>query len=214
MKKILLLLLVFISIESYSQKLSVGLTGGYDIASFADKNDNSDLSISHINVFNIGGIAEYNWAHNFYIQSGLLFSQKGTNESSPWFGFSGTIKLSYLDIPVNLEYKTNLNKQVKALLGAGFYVSRGISGTQKGTDSTNLGTTVVNSSVHFTNNSTDNLSIQPFDFGFDAFAGIEWKGFQLKFNYSRGLTNMYPVGTTKFFNQTIGFSAGYLVKIK
>ena len=170
MRRVLVLCLILLSLNAFSQKFKVGVEVGTISSTFNNQTGTAYIGLNNINSFQLGGIAEYEIGSGFYGQTGLFFNQKGcekypTNQN---LGSSTTLKISYLQLPLNIEYKINLISNLKAIVGAGFYIARGISGTEKGTENSTGITQVVNNSVHFTTDNTYNkgyTSVNPYDFG-------------------------------------------------
>ena len=220
MKKCLMIILCFISVSSFAQ-LSVGIKGSYQMVSLFDKGSNQQYyDLSNINTIAAGLSVEKNLGKYFSIQSGINYTQKGgfkryTNLATS--GSTTTLKVNYIEVPVNLVYKEKLNKSLQLILAAGLYGAAGISGTEKGYDLTLIGNTTIDRKVQFTNNSTyvnNQTSIKPLDFGYDLSAGIEWNKFQFTADFSRGFNSIFPVGSTNFANQTLGISVAYLMPWK
>jgi hypothetical protein len=162
-------------------------------------------------------ITERKLSDHFYFSSGLLFIEKGGIKNKTDFAITGsntTTKINYLQVPVDLTFKRSLTTNMQLVLSGGLYGAYGISGTQKGTDVSQSSTMQINNTVHFTNSSsyyaTDKTPVRPFDLGYQFSAGIEYKSVQLKLNYSKGFTNIYPSGTSQFYNHVAGISVAYL----
>ena len=217
--RILLISILFLSTNAFAQRFSAGVEAGYSIASYSDQSGTTNLGTGNINTFQLGGIAEYNLGAGFFAQSGLSFSQKGTTQfpTNGNTGTTSTIKISYLQIPLNIEYKISFKKDWKAIIGTGFYIARGLSGTEVGSDYEVGGTTVINRSVHFTTDNTTNnsyTSANPYDFGYNLFLGVEYKHFQVKASLNNGFSKVLSQGDTRFQNQVTNISASYLWPLK
>ncbi len=224
MRKIITMVLCAVSITTFGQ-LKLGIEAGYNIAQFAEKGSNQQYyHLSNINGFNIGLVAEEKLNKHFFMQTGLSFTEKGSEKITTQYatnGASTTIKLDYLQLPVNLVFKVKLNHCITALLGAGLYGAFGISGTEKGDNTVKdpngniINISTVNNKVKFSNNTTqvDNNTtyIKPFDIGYNVLAGIECKNFQIKAIVNNGFKSIYPTGSTTFRNNVYGLSVAYLV---
>lgn len=221
MKKLAVIILCFTSATSFSQ-LKLGIQAGYNYSQFSDQGNNQqDYHLSGISTFQIGLAIEQSLSKNIFFESGLLFIQKGGHKEPTYFtnnmGSTTTTKINYLQLPLNLAYKTAISKNFKLVIGSGIYVSTGISGSEKGTDNTS-GNTTINNKIHFTNSSayaSGSTAIKPFDLGFNINTGIEWQKFQFMANFSRGFGNINPLASsTKFLNQNFGISINYLLPWK
>jgi hypothetical protein len=220
MRKFLIVALCFISVGSFAQ-LRLGVKGGFEMAKFFDKgSDQQYFSLSNINTIQAGLIAEKDLSDYFFFQSGLGYIQKGgfkqfTGQANS--GTTSTLKLNYIQVPVNIVYKESINKHIKGMVSAGFYAAVGISGTEKGYDQTTTGTNNIDRKVQFSNEAVyvnGATVVKPFDFGYNLSAGIEYKKFQFTLDFSRGFKTIYPFGTTNFANQTLGISVAYLMPWK
>jgi hypothetical protein len=225
MRKFITMILCVVSVTTFGQ-LKLGIEGGYNISQFSQKGSNQQYyDLSNINGFNVGIVAEEKLRKHFFLQTGLSFTEKGSEKITTSYANSGastTIKLNYLELPLNLVYKLKLNHSVTALLGAGFYGAMGISGTEKGANTIkdpNTGTIVpvseINNKVKFSNNTTqvdNNITyVEPIDMGYNVLAGLEWKNFQFKASLNNGFTSIYPTGSTTFHNNVYSFSIAYLM---
>lgn len=224
MRKFITMVLCVVSITTFGQ-LKFGIEAGYNISQFSEKGSNQQFyDLSTINGFNIGLVAEEKLKKHFFVQTGLSFTEKGSEKITTQFatnGASTTIKLNYLQLPVNLVYKVKLNHCITALLGAGLYGAVGISGTNKGANTIKdangniINISTVNNKVKFSNNTSqvDNNTtyIKPFDLGYNVLAGLEWKNFQFKALLNNGFTSIYPTGSTTFRNNVYSFSVAYLM---
>ena len=218
MKKCLIILACLVSISSFGQ-VNVGLKGTFQMVQFNDQGQNLQYyNISNINTIQAGITVEDNINQYFYLQTGLSYAPKGSFNGYSGLalgGTSATYKINYIQVPLNLLYKENINKSLKLLLSAGFYGAVGVSGTVNGIDQQNIGgNSVVNQNIKFTydigynNNET---YVKPIDFGYELSGGVEHKNFQFTLDYSRSFKTIFPIGTTNFRNQTLGISVGYLL---
>lgn len=218
MKKTFLAAFCFLTVSSFAQ-IKIGVEAGYNSSKLGMTGANQQYySLSSISTFDLGMIAEKSYSKQFSISSGLLFFQKGGIKNKTDFAISGsntTTKINYLHVPLNLNYKIALDKNIKAIITAGLYGAYGISGSEKGTYESSTSSTPINNDIHFTNNSsyysTTNTAVKPFDFGYHFAAGIEWKSYQLKLNYNHGFSDINPSGSTKFYNENLGISLAYLL---
>lgn len=220
MRKYLMVILCFVSIGSFAQ-LRLGVKGGFEMAKFFDKGSNQQyFNLSNINTIQAGIIAEKDMSDYFFFQSGIGYIQKGGFKQFTGLANSGTtstLKVDYIQIPVNIEYKESINKHIKGMVSVGFYGAAGISGTEKGYDQTMTGTVSIDRKVQFSNAAdyvNNETVVKPLDFGYDLSAGVEYKKFQFTVDFSRGFKSIYPFGTTNFANQTLGAEVAYLIPWK
>jgi hypothetical protein len=230
MKKIFFILLCFISTHSFSQ-IKISVEGGYNSANFTQSAQTpgaaSGTSPSSINTFNVGIVSEIPLNKKIFLQPALLYFGNGTHingagSDSGYQYYSHTaIQVYYLRLPVNVVYKLKLNDHFNFLAGAGLYAAKGLSGTGKGNSGGSSSTAApfafsFNGKVDFSNanSSYNQININPFDFGFDLLAGVEWKKFQLAANYSRGFSQVCSDGGYNYKNAVFGISLAYLVSSK
>ena len=108
-----------------AQNIQFGVRTGLSFAS--QSTDIADvISTNSVTTYNLSVIVEKPFKNSFYLQSGLGVIGKGviTYENAQ----TATYKLTYLDIPLNLLYKFNLPGSGKLYVGAGPYLSIGLSG--------------------------------------------------------------------------------------
>lgn len=217
MRKFLGLVLCLIALTSSAQ-LKLGISAAYDIAEFVDNGGSSqDYSISAINGYHFGLIADNELSKKFSLITELQFAHKGgiiDKTSQALTGTSYTMTLNYLQLPITINYKSAISKTSKFIVGGGFYGALGLSGKEKGMDVLmNGGIATVDEKVNFTSSSsnTGNADVKPFDFGYTFDTGIEWKKYQFKIDYMHSFGNIRPNGNTKFANVTYGLSAAYLL---
>lgn len=215
MKKILCYFFCLISVCSFSQ-IKIGVQGGYNISKITNMRSNAYISTTSVNNFQLGAIAEITFKKNIFFQSGLNITGKGGfigDHSIADGGSETTTKLWYLQIPINFGGKISLGKNMQAIVGMGLYIARGVSGTEKGTGSGFGGSYPINYKIHFTNDANyykaNTTTVKPFDFGYNALAGVEYKKLQFTFNYSHGFGNVYPYDYATFKNQVFNFSLAY-----
>jgi|GEM_PF-2212393 len=214
MRKILIGVLSLFTVSAFAQKTELGFQAGYISSTFFNSDDYL-VNTSAISSYQVGATADFKLNQHFYFQTGLSWIQKGAqklrNFQAPT-GESTTIKINYLELPANLAYKFKLNKDLKGFLGFGLYLAGGISGNDVGSALTSSGTIAVNRKVQFTTSesySSSYTSVNPFELGYDAFGGIEYKHFVAKLSYTKGISKVETAPVKQYQNQTYGISVGY-----
>ena len=200
---------------SDNQKTSFSILGGANFQNQTGNDINGDkISSKGIIGFHGGVKAMIPIATEFYFQPGLLFSTKGSKTT--YNSITSNLKLSYLELPLNLVYKSRLGSG-SLLLGFGPYVGYGIKGNT--TTESSLGK--VKNDVKFKSKvaSSDPLTttyIKPLDVGGNIFAGYEMSGgLFIQLNTQLGLVNIQPeyaaIATNKSSLKNVGFglSVGY-----
>jgi Outer membrane protein beta-barrel domain len=237
MKKLLICVFCFASISGFAQ-FRLGVEGGETVANFWQTDGftglPSNLSTSPIGGFHAGVLGELDLTSHLFLQPALLFYQTGSHMQNiagfvdpPGFDIdysNTTLRVNSLRLPVNLVIKANIDSKSKVFFGIGPYLSKALSGTEKGYytgDSllSNGGylaeTKTVNNKVKISNdysNSTSGIAnVSSLDVGGDIMIGGEYKKFQLTINYSRGLTRYYRTTYANCGNMGWDFTLAYMI---
>ena len=101
MKKMRFMLVVAMlaMVTAVSAQMNLGIKGGVNMSNFyGDELDDKNVKIG----FHIGLAADYDFAYNSAIQTGLYFTTKGASYTSSFGDASGelTVNPMYLQIPV------------------------------------------------------------------------------------------------------------------
>ena len=202
---------------SHRSGTSFGLRAGINFQNINGKDENDDkLKNDMLTGFNIGINAEIPVGIDFYFQPGLLYSIKGAKSEDVGQSFNTTIKISYLELPLNFLYKPLLGKG-HLILGFGPYVAFGIGGkaTYEGGGSSLTEKIKFQKTVK-SSDPDDVVYIRPMDAGANMLVGYEFGNkvsFQL--NTQLGLTKINPEyegasnDNTSVKNTGFGFSLGY-----
>ena len=196
-----------------------GIRGGVNFQNINGKDqDGNKLSNDLVTRFNFGVNAEIPVGPDFYFQPGLLFTTKGAKNEQVILGENviSTVRLSYLELPLNLIYKPALGTG-HLLLGFGPYIGLGVGGEVKYEE----GGLSEQQDVKFKNkvmatDADDVAYFKPLDAGANLLAGYEFNNklsFQL--NAQLGLTKINPEyegsvdDKSSFKNTGFGVSLGY-----
>lgn len=127
MKKIVLVLVMVAMVGAVSaQELALGVKGGVNMSNFIG----SDAKDAKMKIgFNVGLAADYEFAPNMAVQSGLFFTTKGAK--GDLMVTKATIDLMYLQVPVHFAYKMDVTPGTRVVLHAGPYIAYGVSGKLK-----------------------------------------------------------------------------------
>jgi len=173
-------------------KTAFAILGGINVQNLNGKNISGDkLENDLILGYHAGFNVQIPIAPAFYFQPGLLFSTKGAKNTTSIS--TSTIKLSYVELPLNFVYKGALGNGF-IMLGFGPYVAYGIGGKVI----TEVGGNEVETDVEFQNTVavTDPLLTTYFkglDAGGNIFAGYETAGgLFLQLNTQFGMLNLRP----------------------
>lgn len=237
MKKILICILCFASVQGFAQ-IRLGVQGGSSVANFWQTDGftglPTNLSTSPIGGFHAGILAELDLNSFMVLQPALQYCETGSHIQNiagfvdpPGFDIdysNSTLRVYSLRLPVNLLVKARVNSNVKVLFGLGPYLSKSLSGTEKGYytgDSllSNGGylaeTKTIDNKVKISSalsNATAGISnVSSLDVGGDILAGVDYKKFELTINYSRGLTRFYRTTYANCGNTIWNFSLAYMI---
>ena len=208
MKKIIITTILGIAFMPaiMAQKTRFGVTAGATGANYRTTVDGatetSDLTFG----FSAGVTADLPLSKSLYFQPALQFLSKGGKETETGFNSSLTTHLYYLELPLNIVYKTRGQKG-HFLIGLGPSLSYGLFGkvyadyngiTESGT-------------LHFNSQS----GLKPFEFGANFLTGYEWKsGFAVEANYNMAFTNTFDDDLSTFKNNYFGLRFIYFFKSK
>ncbi|MFW6257387.1 MAG: porin family protein [Prolixibacteraceae bacterium] len=197
-------------------KTSFAVLGGVNLQNLNGKDmSGNKLENELLTGFHVGVNAQIPVAPEFYFQPGLMFSTKGAKNTEGVL--SGTIKLSYIELPLNFVYKAQVGNGY-FMLGFGPYVAYGIGGkaSYEGGDAS------VETDIEFKSevDSGDPLTtiyMKPFDAGANLFFGYELPaGLFLQLNTQLGLLDIKPEdnritgeNNSTLKNTGYGLSLGY-----
>lgn len=192
MKKLKLSLVVAMLaiVTAASAQLNLGVKGGLNMSNMVgDEINDNNMKLG----FHVGLAADYDFAPSMAIQTGLLFTTKGTELND-----NNNSNLMYLQVPVHFAYKQEVTPGTRIVFHAGPYVAYGIGGKSKilGIEYDSFG---------------DN-SLKPFDAGLGLGVGAEFGRFIADIGWDMGLVNIAS-DTAEFFrgktrNQNAYLSVG------
>ncbi len=136
MKTILLFFLFTGTVAtSLAQTINYGVKAGLNLSELSGSNTSS-IGSSLLAGFNAGVILDIGF-QNFSIQPGVFYSTKGEKDATAFAGGGNTntdfqylpskTVLGYIEMPVNLLYKTKVAPSVILNLGGGPYIAYGVS---------------------------------------------------------------------------------------
>lgn len=211
MKKIMITMLVCISILPFAnaQKSKFGFTAGGTFGWMRNEDENGLKTVSGVlPAFSFGVVGDIPVGSKFSFQPALSFLQKGMANSDN--GNSSTMRLNYLELPLNFLYKAPGTKG-HFVIGLGPSFSYGLSGTVSATYNGQSGS----SNVHFGNSEED---FKAFEISGNILAGYEWKsGFFMQVNYNMGFSNLFPYDSQYpndpeyLKNSYVGIKLGYFL---
>jgi len=207
MKKLFLIALLGLSVTVVSaQGVRFGAKAGGNLSTMTSKYDGTKEDGNKARFgFHLGGVMEYSFSPEFAFQPELLLMFNGTNFKSDeemGMGVDPFIKLTQLQIPLNLKYKMGTDN-LKFFVTAGPYLGYALSGR--------VGAKVLGISVD-EDLFGDDSSFKRFDFGAGVGLGIEAGKMTFGANYQYGLANLSDVDKSTVKMGTFLFSVGYFFK--
>lgn len=196
--------------QSNKAKMSFAVLGGVNFQNLNGKNNNGDkLEYDMILGYHAGVNIQIPIAPEIYFQPGLLYTTKGAKINGT---STTTIKLSYVEVPLNLVYKGSLGKGF-VMFGFGPYIGYGLGGKviyESGSENIEF------KKVVKTGDPLTVTYIKPFDAGGNIFAGFEMAGgLFLQVDAQLGMLKINPEyegftdNKTAVKNTGFGLSIGY-----
>lgn len=192
--KLTLIVAMLAVVSVASAQMRLGIKAGVNMSNFNGMDDNK-AKIG----FNVGVLADYDFAPNVGLQSGLFATTKGFKHKGNLAEY--THNLTYLQLPLHIAYKVDVTPGTKVFLHGGPYAAYGISG--KNTNKRGIWELNVNKLFG------DSPSpYKPFDAGLGIGAGFELGQVVIDLGWDMGLVDIS--NTSKSVkNQNAYLSLGY-----
>jgi hypothetical protein len=204
MKKIILTTVAAIMIAAVSQaQFTLGVKVGGNL-------DNQKVSVSNGSIYasdnlrgyHAGLIGELDLGSNFYLQPQVLFSRKGAMHFSSTGAHETKVRMSYVELPVNVVYKLDLPFG-KVFAGAGGAFSYAVGGKQ---EQNGVSTKIYRSGVREWKREDLSLTFT---------AGVEFdNGLFASINSQKGLFDVHKASDVTVKNKTLSVSVGYFINWK
>lgn len=237
MKKILFILFAILTLQTKAQ-VKIALTGGINFNTMSWKansgtvgSDSSDYAFSETGRkqgFNVGLLVNLHVAQNFYLETGLGYTQKGgtTDENlaiiSPGPGPSIVpvkrnqfLAPTYIQVPLYILFLPEMKNKYKITGGAGLHISYGIGGQYySNTAYSNNTKIVLERDIKFGNSIADD--VKKIEIGYGARIGFLMNdNLEFSFSMQRSFSNNVPNekgsrGTNRF--NTIGLNLVKYIK--
>jgi hypothetical protein len=223
---LLVLPLLLVITVANSQKSSLYLKGGLNIANISTSNDGDIDDANSLASFHAGLMADLPLSKYIAIQPSLLFTGKGAkvqngSENDNTY-FKATSNPYYVELPVNLVFKIPFENPDNSLfLGAGPYVAMGVAGKNK-VEGKILGASYSDeSSIDFSNDDPATGTeegaglgiMRRFDWGFNGTAGFQLSKVLLSVNYGLGMAKLQSGADNSEDNKNkhrvLSFSLGF-----
>lgn len=174
---ILLAVMLFAGINASAQLLPISLEvrGGTNVSTMSIKDYNTNSRTG----FNAGLAAQLRLPASFFVESGLMLTNKGANRESVVGNqtLETRINTYYLQVPALVGYKIRLIPMVRLKLFGGLYAAQGIGGRMTLPDGSRQ-------------NSFSSSNLQRFDMGLVGGIGAEITRFTLNIGYEHGLIDV------------------------
>lgn len=195
--------ILVLSVTALQAQVDFGIVAGPNFQNMVGKDEGGDKVTNGLLVgFHAGVTASIPVAPDFYFQTGLLFSQKGSKNNLGILpvkasgDYNTTTRISYIDLPLHLLFRPEFGNG-HILVGFGPYVALGVAGTQT-VDYGSL--PAMEQKIRFKGEITteeywslENAYYKRFDAGADIFAGYELSmGLWFRLNAQLGLLDMIP----------------------
>ena len=205
MKKMRMVLVVAMiaMVTAVSAQMNLGIKGGVNMSNFyGEELDDQNMKIG----FHVGLAADYEFAYNSAIQTGLYFTTKGAKYSSSFGDASGefTVNPMYLQIPVHYAYKLDVTPGTRIVFHAGPYAAYGVGGKSK--FSASVGEVSGESEADVFG---DDGFLKNFDAGLGLGVGAEFGPMLLDLGWDMGLINIADSENGDLKNQNAYLSIGY-----
>lgn len=223
MKKMTAVLMV--SIMAIGAKAQVYVQGGVNLANITKTNSGGTDKNNLLTTFNVGVMSRFGLSTTFDLESGILFTGRGS-KAERYFGndyVKSKFNPLYLEVPLNAIVKIPLDIKAKSSIffNAGPYIAVGVAGksTQDnqfaGVQSSSSSNIKFSNDNPFTSQQDDaNYNkLKRFDYGLNFGGGIDFGKFLLKANYGLGLSKINSTQSNNTSNdnnkfRTFSISAG------
>ena len=201
--RIMLVVAMLAMVTAVSAQMNLGIKGGVNMSNFyGDELNDNNVKIG----FHIGLAADYDFAYNSAIQTGLFFTTKGAKYSSSVGEVSGDVSVNpmYLQLPVHYAYKIDVSPGTRVVLHAGPYAAFGVGGKSKISGSLGSVGAETESDVF-----GDDGFLKRFDAGLGLGVGAEFGPLLLDLGWDMGLVNIVDSSDGDLKNQNAYLSVGY-----
>lgn len=200
--RFMLVVAMLAMVTAVSAQMNLGVKGGVNMSNFyGDELDDKNVKIG----FHIGLAADYDFAYNSAIQTGLFFTTKGAKYTSSFGDASGelTVNPMYLQIPVHYAYKIDVSPGTRVVLHAGPYAAYGVGGKSK------LSGSVGDIGAEYEEDVFGDDGFKRFDAGLGLGVGAEFGPLLFDIGWDMGLVNIVDSDNGDLKNQNAYLSVGY-----
>lgn len=207
-------------------KAQVRLEGGLNLANVSVTDNGKVDDAKMLTSFHVGFRGDIPIAGVLAFQPGLLFTGKGSKvqsgDPSSATYYKATSNPYYIEMPLNLVFKTPAVNHTRFFAGAGPYLAVGVAGKNK-VEGKYLGVGFSSGeNIEFSNDDPTTLDyeegagfgiLKRFDYGLNGTAGFEGKSMTIAVNYGLGLAKLQSGGNSEADNnnkhRVIGLTLGF-----
>ena len=216
MKKVLLIVSVAL-LSFQNQAQSLALKGGLNMANMSSTSTDSEgvtTDTDDDNKYNLGfhfgALGELPLSDVLHLEAGVLLTTKGSKVKIDEeifgipFNITATTNVMYLDIPVSLKAKFELNRDSYFYLSGGAYFGLALAGTTRvkadvaGEVTDDSEAIDFGKGIDLDTGEGDDADMSSTDFGLTFGAGLEMKGLIFGLYYDLGLANVSPANYTEY----------------
>lgn len=201
--RIMLVAAMLVMVTAVSAQMNLGIKGGVNMSNFyGDELNDNNVKIG----FHIGLAADYDFAYNSAIQTGLFFTTKGAKYNNTVGELSGDVNVNpmYMQLPVHYAYKIDVSPGTRVVLHAGPYAAFGVGGKSKISGSLGSVGAEIETDVF-----GDDGFLKRFDAGLGLGVGAEFGPLLLDLGWDMGLVNIVDSSEGDLKNQNAYLSVGY-----
>lgn len=202
------------------------LQGGLNLANITKTSSGQTEKNNILPTFNVGIMSRFGITNMFGVETGLLFTGRGSKAETYFNGGSDYVKSKfnplYIELPLNAVVKIPLEPKTSTLFfHAGPYIAVGVAGKSKTDSKIGPLTSSSSSNIKFSNDDPFTSQqedaaydkLKRFDFGLNVGGGFEFSKVILKVNYGMGLSKINSTQSNNTADdknkyRTLSFSIG------
>jgi hypothetical protein len=196
--RLFLFTITLLIVISGNAQISYSVRGGLNLSNlYGDDAKDAKMKVG----YNVGGLVDYEFVSNVGIQSGFVLTAKGAKGDV--VGVDATINMLYLEVPVNIIYKIDLNAAnmpVKFNVNVGPYLAYGVGGK----------TSIEIGGASFSIDTfSDDGGYKKFDLGLGFGVGFEFGKITANCGWEMGLVNVMDAEDTDVKTMNCFLTIGY-----
>lgn len=198
--------------------------GGLNLANITTNSDGDTEDNNILTTFNVGVMGRFGLSKTVDLETGLLFTGRGSKAETYWNGGTDYVKAKfnpyYIELPLNLVLNVPMENSTSLFFNAGPYVAMGIAGKSKMESKIGPISSETEADIEFSNDDPFTSEeeeagynrLKRFDYGINVGTGFDLKSVILKANYGLGLADINSIkpiaGGDKNKYRTISISVG------